>query len=110
MHPVELSNSQHWLIQSYDAVDYNDYGFLTVKTLKSSDKMLSEIKKIASRANQIIILHTSEQLTGNLLEKLIKEEFEEAEKVNVMQMILPKMNKSSLVSYVDKKNQKKEIR
>ena len=73
MRLAELSNSQHWLIQSYDAVDYNDYGFLTVKTLKSSDKMLSEIKKIASRANQIIILHTSEQLTGNLLEKLIKE-------------------------------------
>jgi hypothetical protein len=85
---AQLSNSQFEqfyrtlavVIQSYDAVDdkYKNVEFLTVKTIKSSDKMLSEIKNIASKANHDdkimdVILHTSEQLTKNLLEKLIKE-------------------------------------
>ena len=68
------------VIQSYNAVDdkYKNVEFLTVKTIKSSDDMLTEIKEIASKANHNdeimdVILHTSEQITNNLLEKLKKE-------------------------------------
>lgn len=75
--PSNSLSPRSYVLQSYNAVDdkYKNVEFLTVKTIKSSDDMLAEIKKIASKANHDdeIILHTSEQITKNLVEKIINE-------------------------------------
>lgn len=74
--PSNSLSPRYYVLQSYNALDdkyKNDESF-TVKTIKSSDNILDEIKEIASKANHndVILLHTSEQITKNLLEKLKK--------------------------------------
>ena len=66
------------VLQSYRALDRSEYEVkhpFTIKTTKSSDDMLAEIKKIVTANDGMaqFFLHTSEQLTTNLLEKLEKE-------------------------------------
>jgi len=69
------------VLQSYNALAYEHEHkdeILTVKTTKSSDEMIAEIKEIVTANDNNhemsqILLHTSEQLTTNLLEKLKKE-------------------------------------
>jgi hypothetical protein len=77
--PIPASSSIT-VLQSYNALDRSEYEVkhpfpFTIKTIKSSDGMLDEIKEIASRAGMgrmaQILIHTPEQLTKNLLEKLI---------------------------------------
>jgi len=64
------------VLQSYNALDRSEYEVkrpVTIKTIKKSDDMLAEIKQIVTANDGMaqMLIHTPEEVTKNLLEKLI---------------------------------------